>query len=192
MVFQEPMASLNPVFPIGRPLSDGLMLHRGPGGGRGAPAPAAGPLLAVQNHVTRVPVKGGLLRRTVAEVHAVQDVSFDIQPGQMLGPFVESGSGTSTCRRSILRPVEPASGEVSLAGQNIRSLGPVGLRRARRDMQMVSQDPFASLNPDMRPSAGGRTPAQLRPLHRVGPRRPIGAPVRSGGPAAQLTALRPA
>jgi peptide/nickel transport system ATP-binding protein/glutathione transport system ATP-binding protein len=116
-----------------------------------APAPAtAGPLLRVQNLVTRFPVKGGILRRTVAEVHAVQDVSFDIRPGQTLALVGESGSGKSTCGRSILRLVEPRSGEVSLGGQNIRGLGPEGLRRARRDMQMVFQDPFASLNPYMR------------------------------------------
>jgi peptide/nickel transport system ATP-binding protein/glutathione transport system ATP-binding protein len=115
------------------------------------PPPAgAGPLLSVQNLVTRFPVKGGILRRTVAEVHAVENVSFDIRPGQTLALVGESGSGKSTCGRSILRLVEPRSGEISLAGQNIRGLGPEGLRRARRDMQMVFQDPFASLNPYMR------------------------------------------
>ncbi|MCU0908912.1 MAG: ABC transporter ATP-binding protein [Rhodobacteraceae bacterium] len=114
------------------------------------PAPVAGPLLRVQNLVTRFPVKGGILRRTVAEVHALDNVSFDLAPGQTLALVGESGSGKSTCGRSILRLVEPQSGEVSLAGQNIRALGPEGLRRARRDMQMVFQDPFASLNPYMR------------------------------------------
>jgi peptide/nickel transport system ATP-binding protein/glutathione transport system ATP-binding protein len=115
------------------------------------PTPAgAGPLLSVQNLVTRFPVKGGILRRTVAEVHAVENVSFDIRPGQTMALVGESGSGKSTCGRSILRLVEPRSGEISLAGQNIRGLGPEGLRKARRDMQMVFQDPFASLNPYMR------------------------------------------
>jgi peptide/nickel transport system ATP-binding protein/glutathione transport system ATP-binding protein len=114
------------------------------------PPAAAGPLLSVKNLVTRFPVKGGILRRTVAEVHAVEDVSFDILPGQTLALVGESGSGKSTCGRSILRLVEPRSGEISLAGQNIRGLGPEGLRKARRDMQMVFQDPFASLNPYMR------------------------------------------
>jgi peptide/nickel transport system ATP-binding protein/glutathione transport system ATP-binding protein len=115
------------------------------------PPPAgAGPLLSVKNLVTRFPVKGGILRRTVAEVHAVENVSFDIRPGQTMALVGESGSGKSTCGRSILRLVEPRSGEISLAGQNIRGLGPEGLRKARRDMQMVFQDPFASLNPYMR------------------------------------------
>jgi peptide/nickel transport system ATP-binding protein/glutathione transport system ATP-binding protein len=112
--------------------------------------PAAGPLLSVKNLVTRFPVKGGILRRTVAEVHAVENVSFDIRPGQTMALVGESGSGKSTCGRSILRLVEPRSGEIALAGQNIRGLGAEGLRRARRDMQMVFQDPFASLNPYMR------------------------------------------
>ena len=114
------------------------------------PPAAAGPLLSVKNLVTRFPVKGGILRRTVAEVHAVENVSFDIRPGQTMALVGESGSGKSTCGRSILRLVEPRSGEIALAGQNIRGLGPEGLRRARRDMQMVFQDPFASLNPYMR------------------------------------------
>ncbi len=116
-----------------------------------APPPAPlGPILSVRNLVTRFPVTGGILRRTVAEVHAVADVSFDIRPGQTLALVGESGSGKSTCGRSILRLVEPRSGTITLAGQNIRGLGPEGLRRARRDMQMVFQDPFASLNPYMR------------------------------------------
>jgi peptide/nickel transport system ATP-binding protein/glutathione transport system ATP-binding protein len=115
------------------------------------PPPAgAGPLLSVKNLVTRFPVKGGILRRTVAEVHAVENVSFDILRGQTMALVGESGSGKSTCGRSILRLVEPRSGEIALAGQNIRGLGPESLRRARRDMQMVFQDPFASLNPYMR------------------------------------------
>jgi ABC-type glutathione transport system ATPase component len=126
-------------------------------GARATPAPVPVPvarpdvpLLSVRNLVTRFPVKGGILRRTVAEVHAVEDVSFDVPPGRTLALVGESGSGKSTCGRSILRLVEPASGEIRLGGQDIRALGPEGLRRARRDMQMVFQDPFASLNPYMR------------------------------------------
>ncbi|WP_157937656.1 ABC transporter ATP-binding protein, partial [Oceaniglobus roseus] len=113
-------------------------------------AAAPGPLLRVRDLTNRFPVRGGILRRTVAEVHAVERVGFDVAPGQTLALVGESGSGKSTCGRSILRLVEPQEGEITLAGQNVRALGPEGLRRARRDMQMVFQDPFASLNPYMR------------------------------------------
>jgi ABC-type glutathione transport system ATPase component len=105
------------------------------------------PLLEVKNLTTRFPVKGGVLRRTVANVHAVEDVSFSINVGETFSLVGESGSGKSSCGRSILRLVEAHSGEIWLNGREIRSLGPLELRQARREMQMVFQDPFASLNP---------------------------------------------
>ena len=105
------------------------------------------PLLEVKNLTTRFPVKGGVFRRTVANVHAVEDVSFSINVGETFSLVGESGCGKSSCGRSILRLVEAASGEIWLNGREIRRLGRVELRQARREMQMVFQDPFASLNP---------------------------------------------
>ena len=107
------------------------------------------PLLKVNNLVTRYPVKGGVLRRTVARVHAVEDVSFTIMKGKTLSLVGESGCGKSTVGRSLIRLVEPTSGNVNLDGQNILSLNPKDMREARSNIQMVFQDPFASLNPQM-------------------------------------------
>ena len=107
------------------------------------------PLLKVNNLVTRYPVKGGMLRRTVARVHAVEDVSFTIMKGKTLSLVGESGCGKSTVGRSLIRLVEPTSGDVNLDGQNILSLNPKDMREARSNVQMVFQDPFASLNPTL-------------------------------------------
>ena len=106
-------------------------------------------LLTVKNMTTRFPVKGGFFRRTVANVHAVEDVSFTINKGQTLSLVGESGCGKSTAGRSLLRLVEPISGKIDLDGQDILALPPKELRETRQHIQMVFQDPFASLNPQM-------------------------------------------
>ncbi|MCI5096736.1 MAG: ABC transporter ATP-binding protein [Rhodobacteraceae bacterium] len=106
-------------------------------------------LLTVKNLTTRFPVKGGFFRRTISNVHAVEDVSFNINKGQTLSLVGESGCGKSSAGRSILRLVEPISGEINLDGVDIMKLDQTGLRKARLDMQMIFQDPFASLNPQM-------------------------------------------
>ena len=107
------------------------------------------PLLKVKNLVTRFDVAGGFFRRTVARVHAVEDVSFTLQKGRTLSLVGESGCGKSTVGRSLLRLVEPHSGEVEIDGQILGNMSAADLRRARAKMQMVFQDPFASLNPQM-------------------------------------------
>ena len=107
------------------------------------------PLLAVSGLTTRFPVTGGLLRRTIANVHAAEDVSFTINKGQTLSLVGESGCGKSTVGRSLLRLVEPMAGQITLDGVEIMDLSQSELRDARRDMQMIFQDPFASLNPQM-------------------------------------------
>ncbi|MDA1237898.1 MAG: ABC transporter ATP-binding protein [Proteobacteria bacterium] len=107
------------------------------------------PLLNVKNLTTRFPVRGGFFRRHIANVHAVEDVSFTINKGQTLSLVGESGCGKSTAGRSLIRLVEPLSGQIDLDGQDILSLHPKELRKARQHIQMVFQDPFASLNPQM-------------------------------------------
>ena len=114
-------------------------------------AAAAGgePLLKVKDLVKHFPVRGGLLSRTVDKVHAVDGVSFDMDAGETLGVVGESGCGKSTMGRSILRLVEPTSGEVWFEGKNVTLAGKQELRALARDMQIIFQDPFASLNPRM-------------------------------------------
>jgi len=107
-------------------------------------------ILELKNLVTRFPVYGGVLKRKVANVHAVENVSFSISEGETFGLVGESGCGKSSCGRSILRLVEPTSGDIILNGKSLLSFNKSELRSARRDMQMIFQDTFASLNPYMR------------------------------------------
>jgi oligopeptide transport system ATP-binding protein len=107
------------------------------------------PLLEVTDLVKHYAVRGGVLRRRVGTVHAVDGVSFSLAPGETLGLVGESGCGKSTVARSVLRLVEPSSGAIRLNGQEITHLSKSALRPYRRSMQIVFQDPFASLNPRM-------------------------------------------
>ncbi|HYB40478.1 MAG TPA: dipeptide ABC transporter ATP-binding protein [Candidatus Methylomirabilis sp.] len=107
------------------------------------------PLLRVKNLKKYFPIRGGLFSREVARVHAVDDVSFDIIKGETLGLVGESGCGKSTTGRCILRLIEPTAGEVWFGDQNVTTLDKRSLRHLRRDMQIIFQDPYASLNPRM-------------------------------------------
>ncbi|MHB8509638.1 MAG: ABC transporter ATP-binding protein [Candidatus Dormibacteria bacterium] len=107
------------------------------------------PLLSVRNLVKYFPIKGGLLQRTVANVKAVDGVSFDIYPGETLGLIGESGSGKSTVARTVLRLIPATSGQVYLEGQNVFTAGRQQLQKMRREVQIIFQDPYGSLNPRM-------------------------------------------
>jgi oligopeptide/dipeptide ABC transporter ATP-binding protein len=107
-------------------------------------------LLEVSDLIKHYPVRSGILRRKVGTVHAVDGVSFTVGVAETLGLVGESGCGKSTVARSILRLVEPTSGSIALNGLDITHLGKADLRPHRRSMQIIFQDPFASLNPRMR------------------------------------------
>jgi peptide/nickel transport system ATP-binding protein len=107
------------------------------------------PLLKIRNLRKYFPIRGGVFSRVVANVKAVEDVSFDIQPGEVVGLVGESGSGKTTAGRAILRLIEPTAGEIIFGGVDIAKVPKAKMREYRKEMQIIFQDPFASLNPRM-------------------------------------------
>ena len=112
-------------------------------------APGPTPLLSVRDLEKHFPLKTGFFRRTTGTVRAVNGVSFDVARGETLGVVGESGCGKTTMGRCVLRLIEPTSGEIRFEGTDVRALDAGDLRRLRRKMQIVFQDPFSSLNPRM-------------------------------------------
>jgi oligopeptide/dipeptide ABC transporter ATP-binding protein len=147
---------------------------------------AAVPVLEVRDLKKFFPVRKGLLRRTVGHVRAVDGVSFAISAGETLGLVGESGCGKSTVARLVLRLIAPSAGEIRLNGSDITRLDKAALRPHRRQMQIIFQDPFASLNPRM--SAGDIVGEPLK-VHGIGDARE-----REGRVAAlfEQVGLRPA
>ena len=123
------------------------------------------PLLDVRNLEVHFPIKSGLFGRTSGFVKAVDDITFDVKPGETLGLVGESGCGKTTTGRAILRLVEPTGGSVMFNGHDVRKLNDGELMRMRRDFQIIFQDPYSSLNPRL--SVGSAVMEVMR-VHNIG------------------------
>ena len=135
------MAELD--FPAKFPLPNGA----DNGGPQDTVPPGAMPILRVENLVTRFDLRSGILNRVTRRVHAVENVSFDLYPGETLGLVGESGCGKSTTGRSLLRLVDSQRGTITFDGRQINQLKGPALQHLRRDIQFIFQDPYASLDP---------------------------------------------
>jgi oligopeptide transport system ATP-binding protein len=148
-----------------------------PGSGR-----SDGPVLSVRNLVKHFPVRGGgVLRRKIGEVHAVCDVSFDIYPGETLGLVGESGCGKTTTSRAVLNLQPPTSGHVLFDGTDVTTLSTRDMRRLRREMQIVFQDPYASLDPRMPVNEIVAEPLKIHGLYRNNGRAKVRELLRTVG-----------
>jgi peptide/nickel transport system ATP-binding protein len=136
-----------------------------------APPDKNGALLDVRNLKKYFPIKAGVLQHEVARVHAVDDVSLSVRPGETLGLVGESGCGKSTLGRCIIRLLEPTAGEIEFDGRDIAKLKARQLRPLRREMQMVFQDPYASLNPRKRVGSIIGYPLQIHGIGGKGERK---------------------
>jgi glutathione transport system ATP-binding protein len=130
-------------FPAKFPLPNGA----DNGGPQDTVPPGAAPILRVENLVTRFDLRSGILNRVTRQVHAVENVSFDLYPGETLGLVGESGCGKSTTGRSLLKLVDSQRGTITFDGRQINQLKGPALQHLRRDIQFIFQDPYASLDP---------------------------------------------